>query len=41
MVNAAIAQDLADQVPLFDAYADKHLAAIKRVLDREQPEYAS
>jgi len=40
-VNTAIAQDLADQVPLFDAYADKHLAAIKRVLDREQPEYAS
>jgi len=40
-VDAAIAQDLADQVPVFDAYADKHLAAIKRVLDREQPEYAS
>jgi ribulose-5-phosphate 4-epimerase/fuculose-1-phosphate aldolase len=40
-VDASIAQGLADQVPVFDAYADKHLAAIKRVLDREQPEYAS
>ena len=39
-VAAAIAQDLADQVPMFDAYAEKHLTAIKRVLDREQPEYA-
>jgi hypothetical protein len=27
-------------VPVFDAYADKHLTAIKRVLDREEPEYA-
>jgi ribulose-5-phosphate 4-epimerase/fuculose-1-phosphate aldolase len=34
------AQRLADMVPTFDAYAEKHLAAIKRVLDREQPEYA-
>jgi ribulose-5-phosphate 4-epimerase/fuculose-1-phosphate aldolase len=41
MVGASIAQELADMVPMFDAYADKHLAAIKRVLDREQPEYAS
>jgi ribulose-5-phosphate 4-epimerase/fuculose-1-phosphate aldolase len=40
-VRAAVAEDLADQVPLFDAYAEKHLTAIKRVLDREQPEYAS
>ena len=40
-VEAAVAQGLAEQVPLFDAYADKHLAAIKRVLNREQPEYAS
>jgi hypothetical protein len=39
-VPAAIAQDLADQVPMFDAYAEKHLSAIKRVLDREEPEYA-
>jgi hypothetical protein len=27
-------------VPVFDAYAEKHLTAIKRVLDREEPEYA-
>jgi ribulose-5-phosphate 4-epimerase/fuculose-1-phosphate aldolase len=40
-VPTRIAQGLADQVPVFDAYAEKHLAAIKRVLDREQPEYAS
>jgi ribulose-5-phosphate 4-epimerase/fuculose-1-phosphate aldolase len=40
-VPARIAQGLAGQVPVFDAYAEKHLAAIKRVLDREQPEYAS
>jgi len=40
-VPAAIAQDLAAQVPVFDAYAEKHLSAIKRVLDREEPQYAS
>lgn len=40
LVAPAIAQDLADRVPMFDAYADKHLLAIKRVLDREEPEYA-
>lgn len=40
-VPDAIAQELADQVPVFDAYAEKHLSAIKRVLDREQPDYAS
>ena len=34
------AQGLADQVAVFDAYAEKHLAAIMRVLDREEPEYA-
>jgi ribulose-5-phosphate 4-epimerase/fuculose-1-phosphate aldolase len=39
-VKAAVAQELADMVPVFDAYADKHLTAIKRVLDREEPEYA-
>jgi ribulose-5-phosphate 4-epimerase/fuculose-1-phosphate aldolase len=39
-VKPAVAQELADMVPVFDAYADKHLAAIKRVLDREEPEYA-
>jgi ribulose-5-phosphate 4-epimerase/fuculose-1-phosphate aldolase len=41
MVPAAIAEELAAQVPVFDAYADKHLTAIKRVLDREEPAYAS
>ena len=40
-VNDAVAQGLADMVPVFDAYAEKHLSAIKRVLDREEPEYAS
>jgi ribulose-5-phosphate 4-epimerase/fuculose-1-phosphate aldolase len=40
-VPVAIAEGLASQVPLYDAYAAKHLAAIKRVLDREEPEYAS
>jgi ribulose-5-phosphate 4-epimerase/fuculose-1-phosphate aldolase len=40
-VKDTTAQELADQVPMFDAYAEKHLAAIKRVLDREEPEYAS
>jgi ribulose-5-phosphate 4-epimerase/fuculose-1-phosphate aldolase len=36
-----VAQRLADMVPVFDAYAEKHLLAIKRVLDREEPDYAS
>ena len=40
-VPAAIARELAAQVPVFDAYAEKHLTAIKRVLDREEPAYAS
>jgi ribulose-5-phosphate 4-epimerase/fuculose-1-phosphate aldolase len=40
-VAGEIAQALADQVPVFDAYAEKHLTAIKRVLDREEPEYAA
>jgi ribulose-5-phosphate 4-epimerase/fuculose-1-phosphate aldolase len=40
-VKDSIARELAAQVPVFDAYAEKHLAAIKRVLDREEPEYAS
>ena len=39
-VEPAVAQGLADQVPVFDAYAQKHLAAIMRVLDREEPGYA-
>jgi ribulose-5-phosphate 4-epimerase/fuculose-1-phosphate aldolase len=40
-VAGEIAQALAEQVPVFDAYAEKHLTAIKRVLDREEPEYAT
>jgi ribulose-5-phosphate 4-epimerase/fuculose-1-phosphate aldolase len=40
-VQASHAQALADMVPAFDAYAEKHLAAIKRVLDREAPEYSA
>jgi ribulose-5-phosphate 4-epimerase/fuculose-1-phosphate aldolase len=39
-VSAAVAQGLADQTTVFDAYAGKHLTAIKRVLDREEPDYA-
>jgi ribulose-5-phosphate 4-epimerase/fuculose-1-phosphate aldolase len=39
-VSDAVAADLAAQVPMFDAYAEKHLTAIKRVLDREEPGYA-
>jgi len=39
-VNAAVAKGLADQTTVFDAYAEKHLTAIKRVLDREEPDYA-
>ena len=40
-VRDDIAAGLAAQVPVFDAYAEKHLSAIKRVLDREEPEYSS
>ena len=40
-VKPEIAQGLADMTAVFDAYADKHLSAIRRVLDREEPEYAS
>jgi ribulose-5-phosphate 4-epimerase/fuculose-1-phosphate aldolase len=36
-----VAAALAAKVPVFDAYADKHLTAIKRVLDREEPGYSS
>jgi hypothetical protein len=34
-------RELAAVLTVFDAYAEKHLAAIMRVLDREEPEYAS
>lgn len=39
-VSAPIVAQLAEDIPLYDAYAQKHLAAIRRVLDREEPEYA-
>jgi ribulose-5-phosphate 4-epimerase/fuculose-1-phosphate aldolase len=39
-VDDAVAAALAAQVPVFDAYAEKHLTAIKRVLDREEPDYS-
>ena len=31
---------VSEDISLYDAYAQKHLAAIKRVLDREEPEYS-
>jgi ribulose-5-phosphate 4-epimerase/fuculose-1-phosphate aldolase len=40
-VSDAVAAALASQVPVFDAYAEKHLTAIKRVLDREEPDYSA
>jgi len=40
-VSPLIARKLSDDVELYEAYAQKHLAAIKRVLGREEPEYAS
>jgi ribulose-5-phosphate 4-epimerase/fuculose-1-phosphate aldolase len=39
-VAPEIPGQLASQVELLDRYAEKHLTAIKRVLDREEPEYA-
>jgi ribulose-5-phosphate 4-epimerase/fuculose-1-phosphate aldolase len=39
-VDAAVAQGLANSLALFDELAEKHLLAIKRVLDREEPAYA-
>jgi ribulose-5-phosphate 4-epimerase/fuculose-1-phosphate aldolase len=39
-VPSPIVAQLAEDIPLYDAYAQKHLAAIRRVLDREEPEYA-
>jgi hypothetical protein len=40
-VSDEVAASLASQVSVFDAYAEKHLTAIKRVLDREEPDYSS
>jgi ribulose-5-phosphate 4-epimerase/fuculose-1-phosphate aldolase len=40
-VPARIVNLLSEDEALFEEYANKHLTAIKRVLDREEPEYAS
>jgi len=40
-VSPEIVSPLTEDQILYEAYAEKHLAAIKRVLDREEPEYAS
>jgi ribulose-5-phosphate 4-epimerase/fuculose-1-phosphate aldolase len=40
LVDSAIAKGLADEAALFEGYSEKHMAAIKRVLDRESPDYA-
>jgi ribulose-5-phosphate 4-epimerase/fuculose-1-phosphate aldolase len=40
-VADAVAAALSAQTSVFDAYAEKHLTAIKRVLDREEPDYSS
>jgi ribulose-5-phosphate 4-epimerase/fuculose-1-phosphate aldolase len=39
-VPPEVAQQLSEDDELFDAYAEKHLTAIKRVLSREEPEFA-
>jgi ribulose-5-phosphate 4-epimerase/fuculose-1-phosphate aldolase len=39
-VSQQVVRQLSEDDALFDDYAQKHLAAIKRVLDREEPEYA-
>jgi ribulose-5-phosphate 4-epimerase/fuculose-1-phosphate aldolase len=39
-VPSNVIAQLSEDAALYDAYAQKHLAAIKRVLDREEPEYA-
>ncbi len=36
-----VVHQLSEDDALFEAYAEKHLTAIKRVLDREEPEYAN
>jgi ribulose-5-phosphate 4-epimerase/fuculose-1-phosphate aldolase len=41
MAPDEIVQAVAEDTALFAAYAEKHLTAIRRVLDREQPEYRS
>jgi ribulose-5-phosphate 4-epimerase/fuculose-1-phosphate aldolase len=39
-VSPEVVQQLSEDEELFDAYAEKHLNAIKRVLSREEPEFA-
>jgi ribulose-5-phosphate 4-epimerase/fuculose-1-phosphate aldolase len=39
-VPSSVVAQLSEGVALYNANAQKHLAAIKRVLDREEPEYA-
>jgi ribulose-5-phosphate 4-epimerase/fuculose-1-phosphate aldolase len=39
-VAPQIIHQLADDEALYEAYANKHLTAIKRVLDHEEPDYA-
>jgi hypothetical protein len=40
-VPPEVISQLSEDDALFEAYAEKHLTAIKRVLDREEPEYAN
>jgi ribulose-5-phosphate 4-epimerase/fuculose-1-phosphate aldolase len=40
-VSGQVVNQAADDDALYQAYADKHLAAIKRVLYREEPEFAN
>ena len=40
-VPIEVVHQLSDDEALYDAYSNKHLTAIKRVLDREEPGYAS
>ena len=40
-VPLEVIRQLSEDDTLFEAYAEKHITAIKRVLDREEPEYAS
>jgi ribulose-5-phosphate 4-epimerase/fuculose-1-phosphate aldolase len=40
-VPAEVVSQLSEDDALFEAYSEKHLTAIKRVLDREEPEYAN
>ena len=39
--HASSGGNMSTALALYDAYANKHLTAIKRVLDHEEPEYAS